>query len=124
MIKTAILTLLMSTSLTVAAKSAAPAIKSEPTTVPKDTQQLITALISNPKIVEDLNKAKTVSLANYIIKEAKQGIWEYTMTFGRTCFCTPAEAKVKITEDLTPTYHDGPPTYTATIEIKEKARGQ
>jgi len=73
--------------------------------------------VNNPRLVNELNKNNTDTLGEVKTEAIKQGITKYTLSFRRSCYCQPMVLKVTITEDLTPTYRDGAPEYSYSIEI-------
>jgi hypothetical protein len=76
-------------------------------------------LINNPSVTSKLTEKGIDSLYTVKTESIKQGVSRYTLTFARNCECVPAKATVTIVEDITPTYYDGLPQYTSSIEIKE-----
>lgn len=92
---------------------------SAPTKQPsRELEQITRALISNPNIVQQLNKNNSPHLSEYKIQAVGQGKYKYDLVFARKCHCIPSTAFVSIMEDMTPTYADGAPRYKATIKIK------
>lgn len=85
-----------------------------------ETQQVTRALLNNAEIVEKLQKNNSTNLFDLQITEEKQGVNHYLLKFNRACFCLPSTAIVKIREDMTPTYRDGPIEYSSSIEIKDE----
>lgn len=86
-----------------------------------ETAKIAKILVNNPVLVNELNKNNTDTLSDVKAEAIKQGITKYTLSFKRSCYCEPMGAKVTITEDLTPTYSDGAPEYTYSIEIFQVA---
>lgn len=84
----------------------------------RELEQITRALISNPNIVQQLNKNNSPHLSEYKIQAIGQGKYKYDLVFTRKCHCIPSTANVSILEDMTPTYADGAPKYKATIKVK------
>lgn len=84
----------------------------------QETFQVTRALVNNPKIVTQLQANNSANLVDMQITLVKPGIFQYNLVFNRQCKCAPSTAYVKILEDLTPTYYDGPIKYTSSITIK------
>jgi hypothetical protein len=87
-----------------------------------ELRQVTRALLNNVDIVEKLQKNNSTNLFEVEITEEKQGVNHYLLKFNRDCFCLPSTAIVKIREDMTPTYRDGPIEYSSSIEIKDGSR--
>lgn len=85
-----------------------------------ETHQVTRALLNNPDIVEKLQKNNSTNLFDLEISQERRGVNHYLLKFNRACFCLPSTAIVKIREDLTPTYRDGPIEYSSSIEIKDE----
>lgn len=86
----------------------------------RETALVTRVLLNNTEIVRDLQKEGISNLFDVMIVEVVPGINQYYLKFNRQCECMPATAEVTITEDLTPTYADGPIKYTSTIVIKKE----
>lgn len=76
-------------------------------------------LLNNPSVVTKLRKANTLGLIDISKKNMRDGVTEFTLTYNRACYCLPAKSVVKVLEDLTPTYSDGPARYESSITTVE-----
>jgi len=83
----------------------------------RELMQITRALISNPNIVQQLNKNNSPHLSEYKVKAIGQGVYKYDLVFVRKCHCLPSVAKVSIIEDMTPTYADGAPKYKSSVRF-------
>jgi hypothetical protein len=97
--------------------ASAPAFAEQPS---PELRQVTRALLNNVDIVEKLQKNNSTNLFEVEISEEKRGVNHYLLKFNRDCFCLPSTAIVKIREDMTPTYRDGPIEYSSSIEIKDE----
>jgi hypothetical protein len=84
----------------------------------RELMQVTRALVSNPDIVQELNKNNASNLSEYKVTAMAQGVYKYELVFTRKCHCIPSTANVTIIEDMTPTYADGSPKYKTSIRIK------
>jgi len=84
----------------------------------RELMQITRALVSNPDIVQQLNKNISSNLSEYKVAAIAQGVYKYELVFTRKCHCLPSTANVRIIEDMTPTYADGAPKYKASVQIR------
>jgi len=85
-----------------------------------ETHQVTRALLNNSDIVEKLQENNSTNLIDVEISQEKPGVNNYRLLFNRACFCLPSSALVRIREDMTPTYRDGPIEYRSSIEIRNE----
>jgi len=85
-----------------------------------ETARVAKVLTHIPQIVEQLNGQATDALTDVQVTEVTQGLNEYVLTFQRSCRCLEKSATVNVTEDLRPTFSDGPPVYTATVTFEDQ----
>ncbi|MGE3681560.1 MAG: hypothetical protein AB7G93_07510 [Bdellovibrionales bacterium] len=84
-----------------------------------DAQNVARLLIHNPDVASQLSQANTDRMTDLQAVEVERGVTDYTMVFERSCHCIPATATVKIREDIRPTFADGAPEYTVSVEISK-----
>jgi len=89
-----------------------------------DGHAIVNALISDPTISERL-KADGLSVGRMTRQVLQPGITEYVL-YVHTCgMCNPGKAKtgfVTITENMRPTYMDGPIEYSVSFSIEPLVR--
>jgi ribosomal protein L1 len=76
--------------------------------------QVANMLINNAELVSEINKENT-GILDYSVVTVKPGVQTFTFNLGRICMCMPKPGTLTITEDVTPTFSDGPIDYSTKL---------
>ena len=93
------------------------ALEVGPVTDVSDGQAIVMALIANSDIGERLRKEGFSHVGRMTRQQVQPGITEYVIRVGTCGNCRPISGTVTITENMRPTYNDGPIAYSFSLQV-------